>query len=74
MTFIASLSPAHSDMVAAHVDHFDAILPNWFEREAYGVRFMGERDFPIADVEESDMSLTDWEFVAEMMWTDHRER
>ena len=72
MTYIASIAP-ESDIYAA-LDHADATMPGWWEASQRGDRFLSERDFPIADADDSEMTLTDWEFVAEMTWSDPADR
>lgn len=77
MTYIAALDPNSTRNLAldAAVDQWDDMMPGWQDREAYGVRFIGEADFPVAPAEVPENPTTeDWEAFAEAHWSDPAER
>lgn len=76
MTYIAALDPNSTRNVAldAYVDQFDALMPDWQEREAYGDRYLTETDFPVAPAEVVHLPTTeDWEAFREANWSDPAE-
>lgn len=72
MTYIAALDPNSTRNVAldAYVDQFDALMPGWQEREAYGDRIVSEDDFPVYDrsADDSRVSNEDWEAFLSDRW------
>ncbi len=78
MTYIADLDPdstVNMD-VWARLDHADATIPGWFEREQAGDRFLDSRDFPLWDeaANARELDIESHEAMAEALYSDPMER
>lgn len=76
MTYIPTLDPnsRFAAEVDAAIDFFDQYVPDWQERERFGVTLLDERDFALDDPESDAVSNEDWEAFLADSWTDPAER
>lgn len=64
-----------SNTTIARQDTIEAVFgADYFMAEERGTRYLSERDFPIEDTTEVEVSDEDWAAFAEMTWADPMER
>lgn len=65
---------AEIDAFEANADWFDANMPDWADRERYGVDLLGEGDFALSDDTLDVVPDEDWDAFFEMTYVDPAER
>lgn len=64
-----------TNTIAAQQDTIEAVFgADYFMAEERGIRYLSERDFPIAEAVEAEVSDADWDFFAEAFYGDPMER